>query len=49
MVAVMVVMGRISGSYGCTIQNGEKMETELIKLPMVYLPLGAKKKMCLPI
>ncbi len=37
----MVLMGRISGSYGCAIQNGKKLETELIKIPMVDLPLGA--------
>jgi hypothetical protein len=41
MVAAMVLMGRRLGPYGCVIQNGEKLETELIKIPMVHLPLGA--------
>jgi ABC-type bacteriocin/lantibiotic exporter with double-glycine peptidase domain len=41
MVAAMVLMGRISGLYRCAIQNGKKLETELIKIPMVHLPLGA--------
>ncbi len=41
MVAAMVLMGRRLGSYGCVIENGEKLETELIKIPMVHLPLGA--------
>jgi hypothetical protein len=39
--AAMVLMGRRSGSYRCVIQNGEKLETELIKIPMVHLPLDA--------
>jgi hypothetical protein len=38
MAAAMVLMGRRSGSYGCAIQNGEKLETEFIKIPMVDLP-----------
>jgi hypothetical protein len=33
-----VLMGRRSGSYGCAIQNGEKLETEFIEIPMVDLP-----------
>jgi hypothetical protein len=41
MVAAMVLMGRRSGSYECAIPNGEKLETELIKIPMVNLPSGA--------
>jgi hypothetical protein len=41
MAAVIVLMGRRSGSYGCAIQNGEKLETELIKIQMVDLPLDA--------
>ncbi len=48
MVAVMVLMGRISGSYECAIQNGEKLETELIKIPMVDLPLGATESCVCP-
>jgi hypothetical protein len=48
MVAVMVLMGRRSGSYGCAIQNGEKLETELIKIPMVDLPLGATENCVCP-
>ena len=38
MAAAMLLMGRRSGSYGCAIQNGEKMETEFIEIPMVDLP-----------
>jgi hypothetical protein len=38
MVAVMVLMGRRSGSYGCAIKHGEKLETEFIEIPMVDLP-----------
>ena len=38
MVAAMVLMGRRSGSYGYAIQNGEKLETEFIEIPMVDLP-----------
>jgi hypothetical protein len=30
MAAVMVLMGRRLESYGCAIQNGEKLETEFI-------------------
>jgi hypothetical protein len=41
MVAAMVLMGRRSGSHRCAIQNGEKLETEFIEIPMVDLPLGA--------
>jgi hypothetical protein len=41
MVEVMALMGRRSESYGCAIQNGEKLETEFIKIPMVDIPLGA--------
>ncbi len=41
MAAAMVLMGRRSGSYGCAIQNGEKLETEFIKILMAHLPLGA--------
>jgi hypothetical protein len=48
MVAAMVLMGRRSGSYGCAIQNGQKMETELIKIPMVDLPLGAMENCVCP-
>jgi hypothetical protein len=48
MVAVMVLMGRISGSYGCAVQNGEKLETELIKIPMLDLPLGATENCVCP-
>jgi hypothetical protein len=48
MVAAMVLMGRRSGSYGCAIQNGEKMETELIKILMVDLPLGATENCVCP-
>ncbi len=44
----MVLMGRRLGSYGCMIQNGEKMKTELIKIPMVDLPLGAMKNCVCP-
>jgi hypothetical protein len=36
--AAMVLMGRRSGSYGCAIQNGKKLETEFIEIPMVDLP-----------
>jgi hypothetical protein len=38
MAAAMVLMGRRSGSYGCAIQNGEKLEIEFIEFPMVDLP-----------
>jgi hypothetical protein len=38
MTAAMVLMGRRSGSYGYAIQNGEKMKTEFIRIPMVALP-----------
>jgi hypothetical protein len=38
MAAAMVLMGRRSESYGCAIQNGEKLETEFIEIPMVDLP-----------
>jgi hypothetical protein len=38
MVAAMVLMGRRSGSYGCAIQNGEKLETEFIEILIVDLP-----------
>jgi hypothetical protein len=38
MAAAMVLMGRRSGAYGSEIQNGEKLETEFIKIPMVDLP-----------
>jgi hypothetical protein len=38
MAAAMVLMGRRSGSYRCVIQNGEKLETELIEIPMIDLP-----------
>jgi hypothetical protein len=38
MAASMVLMGRRSGSYGCAIQNDEKLETEFIEIPMVDLP-----------
>jgi hypothetical protein len=38
MAAAMVLMGRRSGLYRCAIQNGEKLETEFIKIPMVDLP-----------
>jgi hypothetical protein len=48
MVAAMVLMWRRLESYGCTIQNGEKMEAELIKIPMVDLPLGATKNCVCP-
>jgi hypothetical protein len=48
MVAAMVLMGRRLGSYGCEIQNGEKMETEIIKIPMVDLHLGAMKNCVCP-
>jgi hypothetical protein len=41
MAAVMVLMGRRSGSYRCAIQNGEKLETEFIEIPMLDLPIGA--------
>jgi hypothetical protein len=37
-VAAMVLMGRKSGSYGCAIQNHEKLEIEFIKIPMVDVP-----------
>jgi hypothetical protein len=37
MAAAMVLMGRRSGSYVCAIQNGEKLETEFIEIPMVDL------------
>jgi hypothetical protein len=37
MAAAMVLIGRRSGSYGCAIQNDEKLETELIKILMVDL------------
>ncbi len=43
MAAAMVLMGRRSGSYGCVIQNGEKLETEFIEISMVDLPSGAAK------
>jgi hypothetical protein len=33
----MVLMGRRSGSYGCAIQNGEKLKTEFIEIPMADL------------
>ncbi len=39
----MVLIGRRLGSYGCAIQNGEKIETEFIEIPMLDLPLGATK------
>jgi hypothetical protein len=48
MVAAMVLMGRRLGSYGCAIQNGEKLETEFIKIPMVHLPLGATENCVCP-
>jgi hypothetical protein len=38
MATAMVLMGRRSGSYGCVIQIGEKLETEFIEIPMVNLP-----------
>jgi hypothetical protein len=38
MVAEMMQMGRRSGSYGCAICNGEKLETEFIEIPIVDLP-----------
>jgi hypothetical protein len=38
MAAAMVLMERRSGSYGGAIQNGEKLETEFFKIPMVDLP-----------
>jgi hypothetical protein len=38
MAAAMALMGRRSGSYRCAIQNGEKLETEFIEIPMVDLP-----------
>ena len=41
MAAAIVLMGRRSGPYVWAIQNGENLETELIKIPMVHLPLGA--------
>ncbi len=44
----MVLMGRRSGSYGCALQNGENLETELIKIPMVDLPLGAMENCVCP-
>ncbi len=44
----MVLMGRRSESHGCAIQNGEKLETELIKIPMVDLPLGAMENCVCP-
>ena len=44
----MVLMGRRLGPYGCVIQNGEKLETELIKIPMVHLPLGATENCVCP-
>jgi hypothetical protein len=37
MAAAMVLMGRKSGSYGCAIQNVEKLEAEFIDIPMVDL------------
>ncbi len=40
MAAAMVLMGRKSRSYGCAIQNGEKLEAEFIDIPMVDLPQG---------
>jgi hypothetical protein len=48
MAAAMVLMGRRSGSYGYAVQNGEKLETELIKIPMVHLPLGATENCVCP-
>jgi hypothetical protein len=41
MAAAMVLMVRRSGSYGCAIKNGEKLETEFIEIPMVDLLQGA--------
>ncbi len=38
MAAAMVLMGRKSGSYGCAIQNGEKLEADFIDILMVDLP-----------
>jgi hypothetical protein len=38
MAAAMLLKGRRSGSYGCAIQNDEKLETESIEIPMVDLP-----------
>jgi hypothetical protein len=38
MAAAMVLLGRGSGSYGCAIQNGEKLDTEFIEIPIVDLP-----------
>ncbi len=43
MAALMVVMGRRWGPYGCAIENGEKLETELIKIPR------CNGKWCFPI
>ncbi len=48
MAAAMVLMERRLGSYGCRIQNGEKLETELIENPMVHLPLGATQNCVCP-
>ncbi len=48
MAAAMVLIGRRLGSYGCAIQNGDKLETELIKIPMVDLLLvAAENHVCL--
>jgi hypothetical protein len=38
MAAAMVLMGRRSRSYGRVIQNGEKLETEFIEIPIIDLP-----------
>jgi hypothetical protein len=38
MAAAMMLMGGRSVSYGCAIQNSEKLETEFIEIPMVDLP-----------
>ncbi len=48
MAGLVVLMRRRSRSYGCVIQNGEKLETELIKIPMVHLPLGAMENRVCP-
>ncbi len=45
----MVLMKRRSGSYGFAIQNGEKLETELIKIPNGRFTFSCNGKLCLPV